>query len=131
MVKYFFVSLVVFLISGIWLFTAISRGNATYRWTPTPATIGIGESDSNLRGRRTAVYTPVTYMVDGVEYHGMVESFLVPGTGTVYVNPSDPTQVAGEQGPNLQHYGRPMVVAIGSGLFLIVLGLIAFSPKEE
>ena len=131
MIKYFLGALVVFLVCSLWLYSAISKGNATKKWIATPAAIGEGAADRNLRGRRTAIHTPVIYTYDSIEYEGVVDDFLIAGSGTVYVNPDDPTQVVGKTGPNLQHYGRPMIFTIGSGLFLIVLGLIAFSPKDD
>ena len=131
MIKYFFGALIVFLVSGFWLYTAMASGFETNNWNAVEAEVGISGADHNLRGRATAVHTPVIYEVDGETYEGVVDDFLVGGSGTVYVDPNDPTRVVGFQGPNLQHYGRPMIVTIVSGLLLVVLGLIAFSPKED
>lgn len=130
-VKYFIGALIVFVASAAWLYAAMAQGTATEKWVATPATIGTSYADRNRRGRRNAVHTPVVYVYDGVEYQGAVDDFLLQGSGTVYVNPEDPTMVVGNPGPNLQHYGRPLIVTIASGLFLVVLGLIAFSPKED
>jgi len=141
MVKYFFVALLVFVVSAIWLFVAISKGNATKNWDEVPAQIGSSNVDRNLarrgrgrlgRIRSSTVHTDVKYNIGGIEYEATVDDFIVAGgKTTVFVNPEDPTDVVGHQGPNVQHYGRPLIVTIGSGLFLIVLGLIAFSPKED
>ena len=131
MLKYCIGALIVFAVSSTWLFFAISYGNATKSWTPTPAQVGTTETSRNLGGRRAGIHAHVTYVVNGITYEGLVDNFLVSGTGTIYVNPNDPTQIVGIRGANIQHFGRPMIATIGSGLFLVVLGLIAFSPKED
>ncbi len=131
MLKYFIGSLVLFLVSAVWFFGAMSEGWKTNSWTAVEAHIGQSEAPRNINGRRTSVKTLVRYKVAGQSFEAYVDDLLVAGRGTVYVNPEDPTQVVGNPGPNLQHYGRPMIITIASGLFVIVLGLIAFSPKEE
>ena len=61
----------------------------------------------------------------------IVDEYLVGKTATVYVNPSDPTDVVGKPGARIQNLGRPVILTVGSGLFAVVLLLIAFSPKED
>lgn len=132
MIKYVIGALVVFLISALWLTLALTIDNATRNWIPVQAEIGESYAlRSVTRRRRTSIKTPVRYVVDGVEYAAEVDDFLMEGSGTVYVNPDDPSQVVGYRGPNLQHYGRPLIMTVASGLFLVVLGLIAFSPKDD
>jgi len=109
----------------------MASGFETNDWHAVNAEVGLSGSGHSLKGRANSVHTPVTYEVDGVTYNGVVDDFLVAGSGTVFVDPNDPTRVAGFQGPNLQHYGRPLIVTIVSGLLIVVLGLIAFSPKED
>ena len=130
-IKYFFGALVVFLASGFWLYTAMASGFETNDWTAVTAEIGRSDASGNMRGRTREIHTPVTYEVDGDIYDAIIDDFLIEGKGTVYVDPSDPSRVVGFQGPNLQHYGRPLIVTVTSGLLLVVLGLIAFSPKED
>ena len=132
MLRWFFAALSVFVISAVWLFYVLNQDYATYDWTSVPATYGTSTAErSGVRARRKNIHTSVKYLFDGVEYEGWVDDFIVEGSGTVYVNPDDPTEVVGVQGPNLQHYGRPLIFTIVSGLFLIVLGLIAFSPSDD
>lgn len=131
MLKYTLCALGVFVASSIWLVITMMQGYSTQDWQPVPAQIEQSETAKNLSGRSKSVRTTVTYMIGGETYTRDVDDFLVGGSGTVYVNPEDPSQVVGERGPNLQHYGRPMIIAITSGIFLIALGLIALSPKED
>lgn len=131
MIKYLLGAVAVFSVSSFWLYLTMSSGYATNNWVATPATIGIGQADRNLRDRQMGLETPVTYKFEGVIYDKVVQEFLVPGKGTVYVNPNDPSQVVGVTGPCLQNFGRPMILTIVSGLLIVVLGLIALSPKDD
>ena len=124
-------ALVVFIFSLVWLIQAMTGGQATRNWDAVEAEIISNASTKSFSGETTSVETRVIYTVKGVEYEAVLDDFLIKGKGTVYVNPSDPTQVVGEQGPQVQRYGRPLIATLGSGLFLIVLGLIALSPKED
>jgi hypothetical protein len=135
MVKYALGTLLVFLASSTWLFLAWSSGNKTNDWTPTPAKVIRNEMQEsiNSRGRtRPAGWlTTIEYEVDKVQYEAIVDEYLVGNEATVFVNPENPADVAGKAGARIQDMGRPMVATIGSGLFAIVLLLIAFSPKDD
>ena len=131
--KAFFVGLVVFVACSIWLYVNYSANNETYDWVKTPATISESYSGGKKFGRRRvrSIHTPVKYQFEGLPYEGVVDDFLVPGEGFVFVNPDEPNQAVGIQGANLQHLMRPLVGTVGSGLFLIVLILIRFSPSDD
>lgn len=131
MAKYALGTLFVFFLSGIWLFVAISRGNDTHSWTPVEARVTEARAQRSLGRGPKRILTTIEYSIDGIEYETTLAEILVGTNVTVYVNPSDPTDVVGEPGFQVQMYGRPLLATIGSGLFAVVLLLIAFSPKED
>lgn len=131
MAKYALGTLFVFILSSIWLIVAISRGNDTHTWTPVEATVVEARAQRSIQRGPKRILTTIEYSFDGIEYKTTLAEILVGSRVTVYVNPEAPTDVVGEQGFQVQVYGRPLIATIGSGLFAVVLLLIAFSPKEE
>jgi hypothetical protein len=131
MAKYAFGTLLAFVASAIWLFLAWSNGNKTTAWTPVTAQIVSNDMQETVRGRPAGWLTTIKYSVNGNQYEAVVDEYLVGKEATVYVNPSDETEVVGKAGARIQDMGRPIIATVGSGLFAIVLLLIAFSPKED
>ena len=131
MAKYALGTLIVFMASAIWLFLAWSSGNKTTEWTPVNAQIVANDMEETIRGRPAGWLTTITYSVDGNQYEAVVDEYLLGKQATVYVNPVDASQVVGKSGARIQDLGRPIIATVGSGLFAIVLLLIAFSPKED
>ena len=131
MVKYALGTLVVFIGSSIWLYLAWANGNETNGWDAVPAQVVSNSARKTVRGRPSGWLTTITYEVDEIQYEAVVDEYLVGKTATVYVNPSDPTDVVGKPGARIQNLGRPVILTVGSGLFAVVLLLIAFSPKED
>lgn len=131
MAKYALGTLVVFVASSIWLFLAWSSGNKTNGWNPTQAQVVANDMQETVRGRPAGWLTTITYSVDQQEYEAVVDEYLVGNAVTVFVNPDDPTDVVGKAGARIQDMGRPIIATVGSGLFALVLLLIAFSPKED
>lgn len=121
----------VFIASSIWLFLAYSNGARTNDWPPVPADIQGNGVERTANGQTRGLTTVVKYQVDGVEYEAVVDEYLVGKGAEVYVNPSDPSEVVGKRGPTLQMMFRPIVVTGATGLFAIVLALIALSPKDD
>lgn len=131
MAKYAFGTLVVFIASAIWLFLTWSSGNKTNDWNPTTAKIVSNGTQETIGGRTIGWLTTITYTVDGNQYEAGVDEYLVGKEATVFVNPADPREVVGKAGARIQDMGRPIIATVGSGLFAVVLMLIAFSPKED
>ncbi len=131
MAKYAFGTFVVFVASSLWLYFAWSSGSKTSEWTPTTAQVISTDVDRTVRRRIEGWLTTITYSVEGVQYEAVVDEFLDGKTATVYVNPANPAQVVGKAGVRVQDLGRPIIATVGSGLFAVVLLLIAFSPKED
>lgn len=131
MAKYAFGTLAIFIASSIWLCLAWSNGNKTAGWNPTTAQIIGNDMQESIRGRPAGWLTTITYMVDGNQYQTVVDEYLIGEEATVFVDPEDPTNVVGKAGARIQDMGRPMIATVGSGLFALVLLLIAFSPKED
>ena len=129
--KYAFVTVVVFLISAIWLFSAWSGGNKTNHWTPVPAQILSNDTQDSIRGRPAGWLTTIAYQFNGLQYETVVDEYLLGESATVYVDPNGPTMVVGKPGARMQDMGRPLIATVASGLFALVLILIAFSPKED
>ena len=123
-------TLVVVLVSSVWLYMAWSNGNRTSSWAAVAAHVENNDIEKNARGRMQGWATTVSYTVDGVEYVAVVEDYLV-GTTEVYVDPNDPTAVVGVRGASLRDYGRPLLLTVGASLFAVVLTLIALSPKDD
>ncbi len=84
-----------------------------------------------IRGKPAGWLTEVSYEVDGIPYEAVVEEYLVGNEAPIYVNPEDPADVVGKQGARIRDLAKPLIAAVGSGLFAIVLLLIALSPKED
>lgn len=126
-------TLAVFLASSIWLYLAWSHGNRTHAWTAVPADVINNDMKESLHSRSQprGWLTTVAYTVDGQEYVAVIEEYLVGSNQQVFVDPDDPTSVVGKQGPTIQAMGRPIIATVGSGLFAVVLVLIAVSPKED
>ena len=134
MAKYALGTLAVFLISSVWLFFAWSNGNKTTSWKEIDAQLLGVEVQETIRGRPAGYLSFVSYEVTGVEYEAVVDEHLYgdeDGNTKVFIDPDDASQVVGLTGPRMQDMGRPLIATIGSGLFAIVLLLIAFSPKED
>ena len=126
-------TLTVFFGSAIWLFIAWSNGNRTNQWKKVPAVVIKNDVQESADDRHQPLgwKTTVTYTVAGKDYSAIVDEYLVGGNQVVYVDPNDPTSVVGKPGPTIQAMARPLIATAGSGLFAIVLILIAVSPKEE
>ena len=131
MAKYALGTLAVFIVSAVWLFLAWSSGSKTNDWDPTTAQIVANNVQESLGGRPSGWLTTITYEIDGNQYETVVDEYLIGKEATVFVNPDDPTDVVGKAGARMQNMGRPIIATVGSGLFAIVLLLIAFSPKED
>lgn len=139
MAKFGFGTLCVFALSAVWLMFAWSNGNRTQSWDPTTAKVisndvqkrRIVDNRGIGRNAGTGWLTEISYIVDGVEYEAIVDEYLIGNEVTVFVNPSDPTEVVGKAGVRIQDMFWPLLVMIASGLFAVVLLLIAFSPKED
>ncbi len=121
----------VFLASFAWLYFSWSSANETNNWTRVTAVVLENEVDETLSGRPRGWATTIAYTVDGVDYVSVIDDYLVGGGNDVYVDPTDPARVVGVKGASLKTVGRPLIVVVGSGLFALVLLLIAFSPKED
>ncbi|MEZ6094943.1 MAG: DUF3592 domain-containing protein [Pirellulaceae bacterium] len=131
MAKYALGTLAVFVASAIWLYLAWASGNQTNSWNPTAAKVISNDTQKTIGGRPAGWLTTITYDVDGQTYKADVDEYLVGNQVTVYVNPNDPTEVVGKAGARIQDMGRPIIATVGSGLFGVVLLLIALSPKED
>ncbi|MEL7496604.1 MAG: DUF3592 domain-containing protein [Planctomycetota bacterium] len=131
MLKYAVLTMIVFLGSLIWLIAALSGDNQTHQWAPVEAKVLDSQMLRTVSGRASGIEVLILYNYEGQDYEAVLDDYVVGTTGTVFVNPADPTQVVGEQGPRVQSYGRPLIATLASGLFAIVLCLIAFSPKED
>lgn len=131
MAKYAFGTLVIFIASSIWLFLAWASGNKTNNWDPVTATIIKNDMQETIRGRPAGWLTTITYDVGEIQYEAVVDEYLIGKEATVYVNPNDPTDVVGKAGARIQDMVRPIIATVASGLFAVVLLLIAFSPKED
>ena len=131
MVKAALGTLAVFVLSSIWLFFAWSQGNRTYDWTPVRAAVVSNNTDSTVTGRTKGFVSRVKYLVNGVSYEANVDEYLVGGEAEIFVDPENPRNVVGKQGPTMQAMFRPLIVTGATALFAVVLLLIAFSPKED
>ncbi len=131
MTKYALGTLAVFIISSVWLFVAWSSGNKTKSWIPAPAQVLKNDVRKTRRGKLAGWLTTVVYEVNGIQYEAVVDEYLVGDDVTVFVNPENPMDVVGKSGARIQDLGRPIIATVGSGLFAIVLLLIAFSPKDD
>ncbi len=131
MIKYAFGTLVVFIASSIWLFVAWTDGNKTSSWNPTPAQVLKNDARETLRGKPAGWLTTIAYEVNGTPYEAVVDDYLVGNNVTVFVNPENPSDVVGKSGARIQDLGRPIIATVGSGLFAVVLLLVAFSPKDN
>jgi hypothetical protein len=131
MTKYAFLTIVAFIASSIWLYFAWAHANRTNGWTPAPAKFVSIEKQRRSHNRAAQLLSRVSYSFDGQKYEAVVDEYLIGNEITVYVNPDDPSEVVGVAGARMQDVGRPLVFTIASGLFAVVLVLIAFSPKED
>lgn len=131
LVKTALMTLLVFSVSAVWLYVVWSAGNETNNWTRVTAVVLENEIDETLSGRPRGWATTIGYTFDGIDYVAVIDDYLVGGGNDVYVDPADPTRVVGVKGASLKTMGRPLIVVVGSGLFAVVLMLIALSPKEE
>lgn len=122
---------VVFAASLAWLFMTRAHCNRTHEWVNIKASVLKNDvhksSDGNIEGWATTVQ----YRVDDVQYEAVVDEYLVGNTVDVFVDPKDPTSVVGIQGAPIQKMLPPIIVTVGSGLFGIVLLLVAMSPKDD
>ena len=128
-------TLVIFLGSSIWLYLAWSHGNRTNQWTAVPAVIiknDVQESNYDRSDTRGPMgwKTTVKYTVDGIEHEAVVDEYLIGSNQEVFVDPNNPASVVGKQGATIQATAYPLVATVASGLFALVLVLIAVSPKE-
>lgn len=131
MAKYALGTLVVFLASSTWLYLAWANGNKTNDWDATTAQIISNDVQETSDGQPAGWLTTIAYVVDGTEYYADVDEYLIGDSATVYVNPDDPAEVVGRAGARIQDMGWPIIATFGSGLFAVVLLLIAFSPKDQ
>ncbi len=127
------ITVAVFAVGCSWLGFAWVRGNRTYDWQEVPATVV--EVDLDRPGsRRGTIYgweTTVRYRANGKQYESIVNEFYDKNQVTVYINPDDPTHVVATRGPLIQHMAPPILLTVVSGLFGIVLLLIALSPGGQ
>ncbi|WP_197443053.1 DUF3592 domain-containing protein [Lignipirellula cremea] len=121
---------VVFLLSVAWLFWAWSIGSRSYSWAAVPAEVTKNDALKSISGKAIGWRTTIQYAYEGQGYQAVLTDYLL-GEIEVYVDPKDPTHVTAHRGPTFDMLARPLLLTIGSGLFAIVLGLIAVSPKEE
>lgn len=124
-------TVVVFVASLTWLLLAYSNGTRTNSWTPVQAEVLGNSVDRSAAGRTRGMTTAVMYRIDGVEYECVVDEYLVGKSAEIYVNPENSAEAVGKRGATLQTMFRPIVVTGATGLFAVVLVLIALSPKED
>ena len=132
MAKFTFVAFVVFLASVAWLIISWRAGNKTKSWDATTAEVLKNDAQTTRHGRQPRGWlTTISYSVDGTEYVAKVDEYLLGKSVTVYVNPHNPSEVVGKAGARIQDMFMPIIATAGSGLFLVVLGLMIFSPKDD
>lgn len=131
MTKYAFLTIVAFIASLLWLYFAWAHANRTNGWTPAPAKVISIDKQRRRHGRPAQLLSRVSYSFEGKKYEAIVDEYLLDQEVTVYVNPDDPSEVVGVAGARMQDVGRPLIFTIASGLFAVVLVLIAYSPKED
>lgn len=84
-----------------------------------------------VTGKKRGAISKIRYQVEGEEFEATLNDLVYGPKATVYVNPNDPTQVVAKRGVTTKSVARPMILTVASGLFGVVLCLIAFSPKED
>ncbi len=123
-------TLVVFCGSAIWLIATWLYANRTNDWIPLPAVV-VGE---NIKLGPRQSYRgwdcTVNYSFNGNAYTKVIDQFPF-GATEVYVDPDDPTSAVGRRGATIQLLFIPLIAVVGSGLFGLVLALIAFSPVDD
>ena len=128
----FISTILAFLLSAIVFFSVWQYQRRTLTWSPVPIDITSSEIEHSRRGkRRGRVWTAtVNYSFDGTNYTKTINN-LPLGATQIYVDPLDPSNVAGERGATFQALFVPGLALGFTGLLLVVLGLIKFSPKDD
>ncbi len=123
-------TIVVFCGSAIWLLATWLYGNRTKDWTPLPAVV-LSENIKLGRGRSFWGWDcTVSYSCNGDTYTKVIDRFPF-GATEVYVDPDHPSSAVGRRGATIQLLFIPLIAVVGSGLFGLVLALIAFSPVDD
>ncbi|MEM7782516.1 MAG: DUF3592 domain-containing protein [Planctomycetota bacterium] len=129
--KSIFLAAGVFVVSIVLLLSVWQYQRRTLSWIAVP--IEITSSDiARFRKRRLGrVWSAeVEYTFKGQHYTRTMHDLPFNPT-EVFVDPSNPTHVAGERGPTIRGLFIPIIAVSSSGLFLFVLFLIRLSPAED
>lgn len=122
---------VVFLACLGWLGMTWIHGNRTNDWNVVPATVVHNDMYETELGRPDGWATTVRYRVANVDYETVVDEYLIGDDVNIFVDPKDATSVVGKPGARIQSLGAPLIATVGSGLFGLILIMIAIIPKED
>ena len=106
-------------------------GSKIHSWSPTQANVTKIDVEEPFEGEIQGWQTTIEYTIDGKPYEADIDEYLIGNDVTVYVYPKDPTDVVGKPGFRIQDGFIPIVATVFSGLFVVALLLIKFSPKDS